>query len=132
MTALPDQTMASRPSLGDGSLPPQLALAFAPLHKRAFGTALGLACGLLFFGFTAMYLIRGPVEGTNLWLLGQYFKFYRVTWPGAFMGFVWGFVVGFVAGWFIAFCRNMMLAISIFVIRAKADLNQSHDFLDHI
>jgi hypothetical protein len=67
--------MASRPSLGDGSLPPQLALAFAPLHKRAFGTALGLACGLLFFGFTAMYLIRGPVEGTNLWLLGQYFKF---------------------------------------------------------
>ena len=124
--------MASRPALADGSLPPELALAFAPLHKRAFGIALGLAAGLLFFSFTAIYILRGPIQGANLWLLGQYFWGYRVTWPGAFMGLVWGFVVGFVAGWFIAFCRNFMLAVSIFIIRTRADLNQSNDFLDHI
>ena len=93
----------------------------APAQAGVRDGTRGLPGGLLFFGFTALYLIRGPVEGTNLWLLGQYFRFYRVTWPGAFMGFVWGFVVGFVAGWFIAFCRNLMLAISIFLIRAKAD-----------
>jgi hypothetical protein len=124
--------MPSRPSHADGSLPPELALAFAPLHKRAFGMALGVAFGLLFFGFTAIYILRGPIEGTNLWLLGQYFWGYRVNWPGALMGLVWGFVVGFVAGWFIAFCRNLILAVSIFIIRARADLNQSTDFLDHI
>lgn len=134
MTALENRRKVSGPTaaVSDGSLPPSLALAFAPLHKRAFGTALGLALGLLFFGFTAIYLVRGPIEGTNLWLLGQYFRGYRVTWPGAFVGLLWGFGVGFVAGWFIAFCRNLALAISIFIISTKAELNQSSDFLDHI
>jgi hypothetical protein len=124
--------MSARPALPDDSLPPELALAFAPLHKRAFGVALGLASGLLFFGFTAVYLLRGPVPGANLWLLEHYFYGYRVTWPGAFLGFLWGGLVGFVAGWFIAFCRNLTLAISIFIVRTRAELQQSRDFLDHI
>ena len=94
--------------------------------------ALGITAGLLFFGFTAIYLLRGPVPGGNLWLLGQYFYGYRVTWGGAFIGLGWGFLVGFVAGWFIAFCRNLTLAFSIFLIRTRAELNQSRDFLDHI
>jgi hypothetical protein len=40
--------------------------------------------------------------------------------------------VGFVAGWFFAFCRNLVLAFSVFLIRARAELNQTRDFLDHI
>lgn len=132
MTTSQASAMTRKSGAPEEPLPPELALAFAPLHKRAFGTALGLAIGLLFFGFTAIYLIRGPVPGTNLWLLGQYFYGYRVTWPGAFVGLLWGFTTGFVAGWFIAFCRNLTLAISIFIVRTKAELNQGHDFLDHI
>ena len=113
-------------------MPPAVALVFAPLHKRAFGTAIGLAAGLLIFGMTAIYVLRGPFPGNNLWLLRQYFFAYTVSWQGAFIGFLWGFGVGFVAGWFIAFCRNLVIATSIFLIRTRSQLAQSRDFLDHI
>lgn len=113
-------------------LPPSVALAFAPLHKRAFGIAIGLACGLTIFLVTAAYLLRDPEHGIGLALLAQYFKGYSVSWGGALVGFFWGFVVGFVGGWFLAFCRNLVIAASIFVIRAKSELNQTRDFLDHI
>jgi hypothetical protein len=113
-------------------LPSAIALAFAPLHKRAFGIAIGLAVGLTVLLVTAAYLLRHPEHGVGLELLAQYFKGYSVSWPGALVGFFWGFVVGYVGGWFLAFCRNLVIAVSIFVIRAKSELNQTRDFLDHI
>ena len=109
-----------------------LALAFAPVHKRAFGIAIGVATGLVVFGATAIYLLREPLDGPQLGLLRQYFYGYSVSWPGAFIGFAWGLLTGFVAGWFFAFCRNFAVAVSVFVIRAKAELLQTRDFLDHI
>lgn len=117
---------------GKDALPPSVALAFAPLHKRAFGMAIGTACGLTIFLFTAVYLLREPEHGVGLALLSQYFKGYSVSWPGALVGFFWGFVVGFVGGWFVAFCRNLVIAASIFIIRARSELSQTRDFLDHI
>ncbi len=114
------------------SLPAPLALAFAPLHKRALGMATGLGCGLLLFLVTAVTLLREGGTEVNLWLLGNYFAGYAQTWPGAFIGFAWGMGVGFVAGWFIAFCRNFMIAVSLFWIRARSDLTETQDFLDHI
>ncbi|MEP6571594.1 MAG: hypothetical protein ABJD11_02830 [Gemmatimonadota bacterium] len=110
----------------------QVALAFAPLHKRAFGIAIGLATGLVIFFATIIYLLRGPFRGENLWLLRSYFYGYSVSWEGAFVGLAWGCFVGFVAGWFIAFCRNFVIAVSVFIIRTKAELSQQRDFLDHI
>lgn len=118
--------------LQPGELPPTAALVFAPLHKRALGIALGLAVGLTVFGVTAVYLLRDPDPGFGLGLLNQYFAGYDVTWLGAVIGFGWGFFVGFVAGWFAAFCRNLVMALSLFVIRVRSDLAQSADFLDHI
>jgi hypothetical protein len=44
----------------------------------------------------------------------------------------WGFLVCFVAGWFVAFCRNLALAISAFMIRTRAEIEQTRNFLDHI
>lgn len=123
-------TEASRHS-GD-VLPPEVALAFAPLHKRAFGIAIGTAIGLAVFLATLVFMFRTPTQGDGLALLSQYFQGYRVSWTGALVGFFWGFVVGFVGGWFVAFCRNLVIAISIFVIRAKSELSQTRDFLDHI
>jgi hypothetical protein len=115
------------------SLPRSLALAFAPLHKRAFGTAVGLALGVVLFASTAMMLLRGQgVAGGNLWLLQNYFYGYRVTWTGSLVGLGWGFAVGFVGGWFFAFCRNFVVAATVFWIRAKAELTQTRDFMDHI
>jgi tetrahydromethanopterin S-methyltransferase subunit B len=119
-------------SKSDDALPAEVALAFAPLHKRAFGIAIGLAIGLTVFLLTAVYLLRSPQQGIGLALLSQYFKGYSVSWGGAFVGLFWGFVVGFVGGWFVAFCRNLVIAASIFIIRAKSELHQTRDFLDHI
>ena len=65
-------------------------------------------------------------------LLGQYFQGYSVTWTGVFIGAGWGFAVSFVAGWFAAFCRNLALAVSAFLIRTRAELDSTRDFLDHI
>jgi hypothetical protein len=122
--------MTDRPA--DDALPPALARVFAPLHKRAFGMAFGLACALVMFGVTAGYLLRQPSPGFELGLLGQFFYGYTVSWSGAFVGAAWAFVVGFVAGWFFAFCRNLFIATWIFVTRERAALEQGRDFLDHI
>jgi hypothetical protein len=114
--------------------PSALVLAFAPLHKRAFGTALGAAVGVVMFGLTAIHLLRDPAPGAalDLKLLANYFYGYTPTWPGALVGMFWGFVVGFVGGWFVAFCRNLVIAISIFITRTRAELRETRDFLDHI
>jgi hypothetical protein len=111
----------------------RLTYAFAPLHKRAMGTAVGLIVGLLIFGLTILHLlVLPPFEGAGLWLLGQYFYGYGITWPGAFVGLFWGFVTGFVVGWFLAFVRNLVVSITVFALRTRAELKQTANFLDHI
>ena len=116
----------------DERLPRDLALAFAPLHKAAFGAAIGAASGLLVFAVTVVYLLRGGHPPLNLGLLAEYFYGYTVSWPGAVVGLLWGGAVGFVAGWFLAFCRNVALAASIWLLRTRTELEQTRDFLDHI
>lgn len=113
-------------------IPLELRQAFAPLHKRAFGVAIGTAAGGLIFVVTlaAALLPHGGAE--VLPLLAQYFAGYEVSVKGAFIGFGWGLLVGFVAGWFAAFCRNLVLAASIWLGRTRAELEATRDFLDHI
>lgn len=108
-----------------------LAQAFAPVHKRALGVAVGLTVALGVFLFTAFHIIAKPID-VPVDLLSQYFYGYDTTWRGAFVGIWWGFVSGFAAGWFLAFLRNFAVATWIFVVRAKASLAQTRDFLDHI
>lgn len=106
--------------------------AFAPLHKRAFGTAVGVVSGAFFFGLTAVHILVASPAAANLELLSQYFYGYQVDWLGAFVGAWWGGIAGFVAGWFVAFLRNFVLATWLLVVKAKADLSETTDFLDHI
>lgn len=109
-----------------------MLFAFAPLHKRAFGVATGVAGALLmtFLTLAAMYM---PSEREfPLGLLVQFFAGYSLSWPGVFIGAAWGFAVCFVAGWFAAFCRNFVLAISAFLIRTRAEIDSTREFLDHI
>lgn len=114
------------------SLDQALQLAFAPLNKRAFGTALGSAGALLMVLVTVAVLVTDRAQEFPLGLLGQYLYGYTVSWPGVLVGAGWGFVVAFVAGWFFAFCRNAALAITAFAIRTRAELTETRDFLDHI
>lgn len=116
----------------EARLMPALRLAFAPLHKAAFGTATGVAGALLMATLTAVALLSARAADFPLGLLSQYFVGYTVSWEGVLVGALWGFVVSFVAGWFVAFCRNLALAIVAFAYRTRAELEQTREFLDHI
>ena len=109
-----------------------MLFAFAPLHKRAFGVATGVAGATLMALLTVAGILLPRGREFPLHLLRQYFEGYSVTWPGVVVGAAWGFGVAFVAGWFAAFCRNLTLAISAFVIRTKAEIASTREFLDHI
>jgi len=110
----------------------ELTLAFAPIHKRAFGVALGTTCALVMVLLTLFHLLLDHDREINIALLAQYFYGYSVSWAGVFIGAFWGFVVGFVAGWFAAFSRNLAVAVSVFVTRTRAELRETREFLDHI
>jgi hypothetical protein len=109
-----------------------LEAVFLPLHKRAFGMATGAAAAFIAFLITAISLLRPSSEGPDLGLISEYFAGYSVSWPGAFIGAAWAAFTGFIMGWFLAFCRNLFLAVRLFVLRTRAELAQDRDFLDHI
>ncbi len=109
-----------------------LPAGFLPLHKLAFGLAIGTALAVVTFLVTAVYLIRNPPSGFNLGILASYFAGYSVSWGGAFIGAAWAGFSGFVIGFFAAFLRNFSLAVMLFVVRTRAELAQTRDFLDHI
>ncbi|MGQ0646176.1 MAG: hypothetical protein ACT4P7_01325 [Gemmatimonadaceae bacterium] len=111
---------------------PALQLAFSRLHKAAFGVATGVAGALFMGALTLIVLVSPSARGFPLDLLSEYFTGFSVSWPGLLVGMGWGFVVAFVAGWFVAFCRNLALAISAFMIRTRAEIEQTRNFLDHI
>lgn len=110
----------------------QVTLAFAPLHKAAFGAAIGAAAALLVFLATAILLLRNRVNEFPLSILAVYFRGYSVSWSGALIGAAWAGAMGFVFGWFTAFTRNLALAVSAFLIRTRAERAMTRDFLDHV
>jgi hypothetical protein len=108
---------------------PTLIVGFAPIHKRAFGLAIGIALGTMLAFFTIMAIVRGLEQRSGLYLLAEYFYGYHVSWRGAAVIFGWGLVVGYVAGWFVAFCRNLALALVAFVRRVEVGASS---YLEHI
>jgi hypothetical protein len=103
-----------------------------PVHKVALGIAVGTVTGLAVFALTVFHVVLKPKDAPDIGLLSQYLTGYSVSWTGACVGLLWGVLVGFVAGWFVAFIRNVVIAIRVFTIRGKADLAQLRDFLDRI
>jgi len=110
----------------------RLAHVFAPLDKRALGIALGLTSALLLSVVTLVSLLRDPTGTFPLILLQQYLRGYEVSWLGVISGGFWGFAVGFFWGWFLAFTRNLVLAVWLMTVRVRADMAASRVFLDHI
>ena len=130
--AAADPARVASSSAEDAAVLPAMLYAFAPMHKRAFGVATGIAGALVMALLTLGVLLLPPARDFPLRLAGEYFAGYTVSWKGVLVGALWGFAVAFVAGWFIAFSRNVVLAISAFIIRTRAELAQTRDFLDHI
>lgn len=114
------------------ALPPALALAIGRIHKRALGTAFGTVLGALIFLVTVVTLLVPGTRSYPLSLLSNFFSGYEVSWQGAVVGLFWGGFAGFVFGWFAAFCRNLVLAVWLFLARARAQMSAANDFLDHI
>ena len=123
--------MTTPPTPPADEVPEKLLLVFAPIHKRAMGVAFGVLAGMVVFLATVVMILHGG-SGYPLTLLREYFFGYSVTWSGAFVGLLWGCVVGFVFGWFFAFCRNLAIALWLFIARTREELSASRDFIDHI
>jgi len=127
-------------------LDPLLRRAFSPLKKRALGLAVGLVSGGLLFLVTAYHLVFHPGVPASLRsrpfgddpvghlrLLGQYFSGYDPdSWTGAMIGFVWVGGLGYVLGVAIAALRNLVVRISLFVVKVKGNLSANKGFLDQI
>jgi len=81
----------------------------ARANEQGWGIAFGLLGGLGLFLATAVLLIRGGEDvGAHLGLIGVYFPGYSVTWPGAFIGFVYAFVLGYAVGRTVATVYNRL------------------------
>ena len=79
------------------------------LNARAWGIAIGLLLGLGIFLATALLVVTGgPTVGPHLGLIGQYLPGYRVTWGGAFIGFIYLFVIGYAIGRIIGWVYNSL------------------------
>jgi hypothetical protein len=66
---------------------------------QAWGISFGLTAALGIFVATMVLVLKGgPNVGQNLGLLAQYLPGYRVTFPGAFIGFIYLFVIGYMFG----------------------------------
>ena len=80
------------------------------LNARAWGIAIGLLLGVGLFLATALLVLKGgPTVGPHLSLLGEYLPGYRVTWGGAFVGFVYMFVLGYATGRIIGWVYNSLV-----------------------
>jgi hypothetical protein len=111
--------------------PPQLLLAFAPLHRVAMGVALAVACGGLLSLSTLILVVRGT-HSVNLDLLGQFLWGYRTSVDGIFIGLLWGALVGFAFGYSFALLRNLILWLWMASVRSRAEMDHYSDFLDHM
>ena len=77
------------------------------IQIRTFAIAVSLIGGACLFLMTAWLLIKGGENtGQHLTLLNQYFWGYSVTWPGAFIGFLYGAFVSAIAGFLIGYLYN--------------------------
>lgn len=69
------------------------------LNAQAWGMSFGVLLGLGLFVATVVLVLKGGENvGAHLSLLSVYFPGYRVSWPGAFLGFVYAFVLGYALG----------------------------------
>jgi hypothetical protein len=79
------------------------------LNAKAWGVATGLLAGLSLFIATVFLVVKGGEHvGQHLRLLAVYLPGYRVTIPGAFLGFIYMFVIGYALGRMIGWIYNYL------------------------
>jgi hypothetical protein len=82
------------------------------LNAQAWGVSFGLLLGIgLFLATVILVLKGGPDMGQHLALLRVYLPGYRVSWAGAFLGFIYAFVIGYALGRLVGTLYNWMAGI---------------------
>jgi hypothetical protein len=106
-----------------------LRYALARASEQGWGIAIGAVSGFGLWLATVVLVAKGgPNPGPHLELLGIYFPGYRVTWAGAFIGFVYAFVAGYAAGRTIATIYNRLLPPGLGGVMTDSESNsQSRD-----
>lgn len=79
------------------------------LNAKVWGLSFGLLGGLGLFVSTLVLVLKGGEQvGPHLGLLSIYLPGYSVTWPGAFLGFMYMFVIGYGLGRVFGFVYNRL------------------------
>ena len=88
----------------------EISQTLARIKTKALAVVCALIGGGGMFVMTVWLVIKdGPLAGQHLQLLSNYFPGYSVTWPGAFIGFLYGAVIGGVAGWAVGRIYNRIV-----------------------
>lgn len=84
--------------------------AVARASEQGWGIAIGTVFGAGLWLATVTLVVKGgPNPGPHLELLSIYFPGFRVTWVGAWTGFVYAFVLGYGTGRMMATLYNRFL-----------------------
>ena len=79
------------------------------LNAQAWGISFGLLCAVAIFLATMVLVLRGGDHiGAHLSLLAVYLPGYRVSFLGAFIGFIYLFVIGYALGRLVGIVYNFV------------------------
>jgi hypothetical protein len=94
--------------------------AVARASEQGWGIALGTVSGVGLWLATVTLVVKGGLNpGPHLELLGVYFPGFRVTWLGAFIGFVYAFVLGYATGRTMATIYNRLVPAGTRMLRRR-------------
>ena len=100
-------------------------LSITGLDRVALGVAVGAVASLGLTLATVILLLKsGDRAGHHFNLLGQFLPGYKVSWPGAAIGFVDAFVYGYVFGWAFAVIRNYSLRLLLGREKVRRAINR--------
>ncbi len=106
---------------------------FSRLDPVAFGLAVGMVTGVIFFLLTAIILLKGESAiAPKLSLLSHYFWGYETNWTGAILGMIEGGFGGFLFGSFAAKLRNLVTSLYTSLIRHQKEVETNRDILDKV
>ena len=89
-----------------------LSKAVVRMHAGILALVFGSIGGLGLFVMTVWLVIKdGPMVGSHLELLNNYFIGYSVTWRGSLVGLFYGAICGAIIGWTIGKIYNRIVGL---------------------
>jgi protoporphyrinogen oxidase len=114
-----------------GTVQEVLTQVFVKLDSVAFGSAIGLAAGLILFFLTLSMLLTQSEGAAELFgNLREYIPGYSITLEGSFIALLFGALVGFAGGWGFAFLRNASVVMYMAYIQRRAQIEVLRTILD--